>query len=79
MCRFRTWTWVDNSNLQSDLEDFVFKLYDINELDEALYHLIPASEVKGLSSPEKVVDEILDEIDDNEDGVITKSELIKAH
>ena len=31
MYRIRTWTWVDNSNLQSDLEDFVFKLYDIND------------------------------------------------
>lgn len=51
---------------------------DLLKLVNTLYHLIPTSEVTGLSSPEKVVDEIIDEIDDNEDGVITKNELIKA-
>ena len=51
---------------------------DFLKLVNTLYHLIPASEVTGLSSPEKVVDEIMDEIDDNEDGLITKTELIKA-
>ena len=50
---------------------------DLLKLVNTLYHL-PASEVTGLTSPEKVVDEIIDEIDDNEDGVITKNELIKA-
>ena len=51
---------------------------DLLKLVNTLYHLIPTSELTGLSSPEKVVDEIIDEIDDNEDGLITKNELIKA-
>ena len=51
---------------------------DLLKLVSTLYHLIPASEVTGLTSPEKVVDEIIDEIDENEDGVITKNELLKA-
>ena len=39
---------------------------------------MPPAEKEILTTPEKVVDEIFDEIDDNQDGVITKQELVKA-
>ena len=50
---------------------------DLLKLVNTLYHLIPTTELTGLSSPEKVVDEIIDEIDNNEDGLITREELVK--
>ena len=43
-----------------------------------LYHLIPNTETQSLSSVEKVVDEIMTEIDTDVDGVITQSELVSG-
>ena len=45
---------------------------------QTLYHLIPSSETQSLTSPEKVVDEIMAEIDTDMNGVITESELVRA-
>ena len=66
-----------------------FRVFDIDKngyiskdelcsLVNTLFHLIPDSEITPVTStPEKVVDEIFAEIDDNQDGVITKEELIR--
>ena len=67
----------------------LFRVFDIDKngyiskdelcsLVNTLFHLIPDSEITPVTStPEKVVDEIFAEIDDNQDGVITKEELIR--
>ena len=67
----------------------IFRVFDANKngfitkdelfkLVNTLYHLIPAADMAALTSPEKVVDEIINEIDDDQDGIITKDELAKA-
>ena len=40
--------------------------------------MIPDTETQSLSSVEKVVDEIMTEIDTDVDGVITQSELVSG-
>ena len=51
---------------------------ELLEIVRTLHHLIPGSESQSLTSAEKVVEEIMTEINTDVDGVITESELVSA-
>ena len=61
----------------ADKNGFITK-DELLKIVNTLYHLIPKDERSSLTSVDKVVDELLSEIDIDDDGVITKNEFTEA-
>ena len=68
------------SALDVDKNGYISK-DELLALVNTLYHLIPAADLKSLSTSEQVVDEIISEIADSEGGaatVVTREQLLRA-